>query len=470
MDLVEKLNYIIKSFINNDARLWEIGTDFYSTWINFHNILRKVYNFSDPQSNQLFFKIKSSNNKRFEIIFNGQNVTPITKNNKEAAQSTLRQYFQIGYALKFIDFPEKTVLKNNVEIPIINKSLPRFLSQNNPEEFLSDYFLNGLYTWWNDSTPYIRNLYFSILMSLIDEYDEKLFLKLDNFEIKMKSKRKFGDIGSLHSSKFILIIKKTKGSILMEPETFKNLDESLCSTDRKFNFDLYKKNYNKIVFRQGKGTYTKIAKKIIKNYDFEKVVEKIYQQIINPDNDIYVPRNNFSPKQKSKDFTFLDNYLKELDSLRGLLRENIISKRFSSNNSNSSDLEHSKENSGNNDYIQLMEACHIYDVQYIKEDLENIFNKYFENDKDLFYEEFKKLKEIIQDSDNGILMNKCCHSLFDKSIVWFDNNGNLQWQKEKEELVRKTFGEDLDDIRIKPEIFTKKMSDYMFKRITIRKI
>ena len=71
MDLVEKLNYIIKSFINNDARLWEIGTDFYSTWINFHNILRKVYNFSDPQSNQLFFKIKSSNDKRFEIIFNG---------------------------------------------------------------------------------------------------------------------------------------------------------------------------------------------------------------------------------------------------------------------------------------------------------------------------------------------------------------------------------------------------------------
>ena len=103
--------------------------------------------------------------------------------------------------------------------------------------------------------------------------------------------------------------------------------------------------------------------------------------------------------------------------MRGLLRENIISKRFSSNNSNFSDLEHSKENSGNNDYIQLMEACHIYDVQYIKEDLENIFDKYFENDKDLFNEEFKKLKEIIQDSDNGILMNKCCHSLFDKSIV-----------------------------------------------------
>ncbi|MBR2652299.1 hypothetical protein IKD56_02995 [bacterium] len=74
-------------------------------------------------------------------------MTPITKNSKEAAQSTLRQYFQIGYALKFIDFPEKTVLKNNIEIPIINKSLPRFLSQNNPEEFLSDYFLNGLYTW-----------------------------------------------------------------------------------------------------------------------------------------------------------------------------------------------------------------------------------------------------------------------------------------------------------------------------------
>ena len=152
-----------------------------------------------------------------------------------------------------------------------------------------------------------------------------------------------------------------------------------------------------------------------------------------------------------------------------MLRENIILKRFLYKNNNS-DLEGSIENSGNNEYIQLMEACHIYDVQYIKEDLENIFYKYHENNKDLFDEEYNKLKDIIQDDDNGILMNKCCHSLFDKSYVWFDNNGKLQWQKEKEELVKRSFGNHLNEIKIKSSVFNEKMKEYMFKRITVRKI
>ncbi|MBR2652298.1 hypothetical protein IKD56_02990 [bacterium] len=111
-------------------------------------------------------------------------------------------------------------------------------------------------------------------MSLIDEYDEKLFLKLDNFEIKMKSKRKFGDIGSLHSSKFILIIKKTKGSILMEPETFKNLDESLCSIDGKFNFDLYKKTTRKLFLDKEKEHILKLQKKLLKIMILKKLLEK----------------------------------------------------------------------------------------------------------------------------------------------------------------------------------------------------
>ena len=109
-------------------------------------------------------------------------------------------------------------------------------------------------------------------------------------------------------------------------------------------------------------------------------------------------------------------------------------------------------------------------MQYIKEDLENIFDKYYENNKDLFYEEFKKLKEIIQDSDNGILMNKCCHSLFDKSYVWFDDNGKLQWKKEKEELVKRSFGNHLDEIKIKSSVFNDEMIEYMFKWISVRKI
>ena len=55
MDIIKKINYIIDSFIKEDARLWEIGTDFYSTWIKFHKNIKAVYNFENPQLNNLFF-------------------------------------------------------------------------------------------------------------------------------------------------------------------------------------------------------------------------------------------------------------------------------------------------------------------------------------------------------------------------------------------------------------------------------
>lgn len=185
MDIIKKINYIIDSFIKEDARLWEIGTNFYSTWTKFHKNIKAVYNFENPQLNNLFFQIKQSNKERFQIIFNNQNITPINKKVKEASKSAIRQYFQIGHALHFIDFPEKTKIEDNKKITIINKSFSRFLSQENPNDLLSKFFLDGLLTWWNDNIGYIKNLYFSILISLIDEYNYELFFKLEDYKIKM---------------------------------------------------------------------------------------------------------------------------------------------------------------------------------------------------------------------------------------------------------------------------------------------
>ena len=42
--------------------------------------------------------------------------------------------------------------------------------------------------------------------------------------------------------------------------------------------------------------------------------------------------------------------------------------------------------------------------------------------------------------------------------------------KQKEELVKRSFGNRLNEIKIKSSVFNEKMKEYMFKRITVRKI
>ncbi len=119
-----------------------------------------------------------------------------------------------------------------------------------------------------------------------------------------------------------------------------------------------------------------------------------------------------------------------------------------------------------------MDACHIYDVEYIIKDLKKLISANVVNPDDFNNEALKdKIDVLINDAsdfNNGLLMNKNCHQLFDKRLVWFSRDGKLNYVNEEKENVEKSFGTDYENIFIAKNVLTEKMKEYLDKRQKFR--
>lgn len=428
--IIEKIQTILDSYKNNKAKTWEIGTDFYKTWIRLSNNLKKIkFNASKNKINSLSkILITSSINKknekgRFKISIGGYEITP-SSSKKAIAEGALRQYLQEGSAMSLINYSARSKINDNVTFEL-NPMIWDLTK--NTEDNLNQILLRTLTSSIYSDVSYVVNLGYSLFLSLIDEEDATLFTKIKNHIIKPRTVNKSNknfvnyEISDARSQEFINHVKGDK------------LNKS---------------------FGRGKSTYVTATKELLNAYKFEDIVDYMYNYITNDSND-----NNFiKTKEEINDIELsreLKQKIQQIQNNRSFLKPNIISHRVFDKNKVWSDLDNSDLNL---DLPMTLIGCHIYDVNHIISDfrVDVKINKNFNN--------FEYYLHQVSDPNNGILLNDNAHRLFDNQKVWFDLEGKLCFRLESKKTVENAFGNNLYNVRIKQSIFNEKMKNYIFKK------
>lgn len=425
-ELITKLNTITKAYLANKAKLWDIGTNIWKTWTRVIDNLQSV-NFDEKS----IIKIIQIDKNKYKLMLDDFNITPTVKKDKLTSQSAIRQYLQIGSGLSFIDFGNEDKIQDNSEYKI----LPWLLSlKKHKEHELISQFIYILICGFNHEVYFCKNLSFSLFISLIDEYDSSLFNEMDkNIIFKPhKDRNKW---------------KKYSPLDFNNPITFKYIKRIKGDINPKDNFGYPCHNYDEVIIE------------LLKQYEFNDLINKIYNQILNNDNLFWDLKSkeiiNLEKEQKINDKLF-ENYINILKNERVKLRDNILNSRVNNEVNEYSDITNSSINKSTPQY---MDACHIYEMQDIIRD----FIEQISSEKDI--ENISKIlnsySKYANDYNNGLLLSKCCHMLFDKRIVWFDNDGNLKHRSDCQDIVEKYFGYDYKNIRIRQEVLNDEMKHYL---------
>lgn len=466
-DIYKKINRILEIFLDDKngskpAKSWEVGTNFYNSLKIFikkikENNLIKKENFISIRKVYLC----DDNNlgkDRFQMLLNdtkSANITQTTKKNESAAKSTIRQYLQVLAALGII--PEQEAIKKiedgtTIELTELVHDFIKY-----DENEILEKFIKMISEAIFSHIAFVKNLGFSLFLCLIDEYGKQnntnYFEYINNFEF----------------------VNKQNNPKLREFRPFRTRNETTIE------YIKHLKGEKTAIFGSGKQTYTKLCKEIAENYDFEDVVSSIHQGLVsNSDENDEANKNIFfildkKIKHNKAIHEKTNSFINVIRIERAKLRKNIINNRVNATlDSNSSkklyfDISNSITNYTD---VSYMDACHIYDVEYIIKDLKKLISANVANPDDFNNETLKdKIGVLINDAsdfNNGLLMNKNCHQLFDKRLVWFSRDGKLNYVNEEKENVEKSFGTDYDNIFIAKNVLTEKMKEYLDKRQKFR--
>ncbi len=435
--LESKINEILRKFLANNAKTWEIGTNFFRSLSLFIDSIKDL-GLDDAN----FVTIKKVADNRYQILFNGQKaITPTSKKNKVAAKSTIRQYLQIWNVLGIIK-SAKAGIEDGERIELTGKI--REFQKYGRSDFVKE-FVAFVYRSIYATDPFMVNLGFSLFLCLIDEHDGDLFGRLENFSIDPKTiQRKW------------------------EKHYPLRLNGEACK-----QFIKHIKGENTEKFGPGKQTYAELSREILKTYGFEDIVNAIYGDILETNRDEKISEFALnivslvdeSVKRNRDIYDKSQIIIEQIQNERTKLRPNIISKRVANQDENYFDLENSELNHAN---VKYMDACHIYDIKYIIKDFILLvqtrikdFDDFENNEIRL---EIERLKLNASDHNNGILLHKTCHYMFDERLVWFDEDGKLNFNFEDEEHVRKFFGNGYKNVVIKSKTLTPEMRKYLSKR------
>jgi hypothetical protein len=241
------------------------------------------------------------------MFYIGQNITPIIKKNKQASESAIRQYLQVGSALNFIFYSEKDKLQGEFFLNFIfNKYLEKEFS-------LAKHLVETIFISISSPISFIKNLGYSILVCLLNK-EEKI---PDDICIQRRTNS------------------KNKQYKVNVPKNF-NTNQTYA---KEYITHVYGENtFN---FGSGKGTYITCIKEImnIESYDFSFIIDELYNRCIN----IQEPVTTVN----------------EYDKTRTHFRKNVIEQRKIKIGEIYSDLMNS---STNELHIEFLEACHIYEV------------------------------------------------------------------------------------------------------------
>ncbi len=453
---LEKITKIIELFLDKDnyykksVKTWEIGTNFYQSLnIAITNINSKL---NKDKSNYIEIRREynpqnCNHERRYKLLLNGEyNITPTTRKNKIAAESTIRQYLQVWFALEIIEENKFNFKNDFYQIKLTNK-IWDFIKYDDNELIFK--FLKLIPYSYYSNINFVKNLGFSLFLSLIDEYNNQTktnYFDYINNEFQSKSlSRKY--------KKYTPFNFKDKVS----QEYIKHI-----------------KGEKTQIFGNGKNTYVQLTKEILEKYDFIDVIKSIYDTLFesyDEDKNFSITFNINSLKEKENKVIHnkVNDYVEDIKKLRFKLRQNIINQRifgYNLNTKNYSDIINSMINNRN---IESMQACHIYEVEYIIKDLKLFARKNIKNLDDFEKYEFKKqLEQFVDDAsnyNNGIFMCSDAHKMFDKHYVWFDTNGKFHFLESQEDEVIKSFGDEYKNIAIKNEVLTDQMKQYIEKRM-----
>lgn len=465
-DIYKKINRILEKFLDDKngsepAKSWEVGTNFYNSLKIFikkikENNLIKKENFISIK--KVYLCDDSNLGKdRFQMLLNdikSANITQTTKKNKSAAKSTIRQYLQILIALGILPEQETIRIEDGVIIEL-TELVHDFIKYDENE--ILEKFIKMISEAMFSHLAFVKNLGFSLFLCLIDEYGKQnntnYFEYINDFEfVNEKNNHKLREFRPFRTRKETTI------------EYIKHL-----------------KGEKTAIFGSGKQTYTKLCKEIAQNYDFEDVVSSIHQTLVSNSGENDEANKNifFILDKKIKDNKAIhkktNSFINVIKIERAKLRKNIINNRVNAtlDGSCSKKLYFDISNSITNyTDVSYMDACHIYDVEYIIKDLKKLISANVANPDDFNNETLKdKIGVLINDAsdfNNGLLMNKNCHQLFDKRLVWFSRDGKLNYVNEEKENVEKSFGTDYDNIFIAKNVLTEKMKEYLDKRQKFR--
>lgn len=466
-DIYKKINRILDKFLDDKngskpAKSWEVGTNFYNSLKIFikkikENNLIKKENFISIK--KVYLCDDSNLGKdRFQMLLNdikSANITQTTKKNESAAKSTIRQYLQVLAALGII--PEQEAIKKIEDGTTIELTELVYDFIKYDENEILEKFIKMISEAMFSHIAFVKNLGFSLFLCLIDEYGKQnetnYFEYINNFEF----------------------INKQNNHRLREFRPFRTRNETTIE------YIKHLKGEKTARFGSGKHTYTMLCKEIAENYDFEDVVDSIYQTLDsnNGENDEVNKNIFFILDKKIKDNKVIhektNSFIDVIKIERAKLRKNIINNRVNAtlDRSNPKKLYFDITNSITNyTDISYMDACHIYDVEYIIKDLKKLISANVANPDDFNNETLKvKIDVLINDAsdfNNGLLMNKTCHQLFDKRLVWFSRDGKLNYINEEKENVEKSFGTGYENIFIAKNVLTEKMKEYLDKRQKFR--
>ncbi|MDE6477520.1 MAG: hypothetical protein K2L48_05100 [Mycoplasmoidaceae bacterium] len=119
MTLIEKIQAILDRYKSIGAQLWHIGTDFYKSYMRLTNNIKSC-NFANVNlpTTLTLKKVFGIDEERYTININNKNVTPITKKDKFAGRSTIKQYLQEGSSLSFIFYSDEDKIADNLTLDI----------------------------------------------------------------------------------------------------------------------------------------------------------------------------------------------------------------------------------------------------------------------------------------------------------------------------------------------------------------
>ncbi|MDE6472997.1 MAG: HNH endonuclease, partial [Ureaplasma sp.] len=357
------------------------------------------------------------------MLINNNNITPSFKN--IVKHSTMRQYLQIGLSLGLISYDDNKKWDNDDFFLNIN---PKFWQINckNIDSELTDLFVYALFNSLDNHVSWTRNFGLSLFLSLIEQFDNTIFNSFNN--------------------DYFLLPKTNRNKNLINNKIY------LSSSNGK-EYIKHLRGLKTNLFGEGKNTYKTLCEKILSKYKFDDILDQMYKITkCTNDNDFFdnqfITNKKFNENKIKKDA--LDKYLNILNNKRCKLRENIIISRVGTiEDIIYSDIENSELN---DTFVSSQEACHIYDIYKIKSDLSNYI---IETDyNELNDNVIDQIIDKADDFNNGILLNRNCHKIFDKNYVWFNDEGKLIYLKECEQIVKDAFGNNLDQIYIKKRTLT----------------
>lgn len=448
--LIEKITYILDQFTCLHAKAWEIGTDFFSSWMRLSNLLKSV-----PFNNS-FTKIKikevaknSNNNKMFQLVFGGINVTPRVSSStsvgeQSASQAAIRQYLQEGSALSYVAYSDGDRIEDGAEFSV-SPQIWKLKQSTNCELELINVLLNTLKNSTQSNVYFVKNLGYSLFLSLIDEYDWEIFKKYNEHYVeRIKSTRYCSKPTPLSSDFTIALIKKIKGTTLKEMKLKKTISENIKNEFLKFGSQI------------GKRTYETACVSLLNYYSFEEIVNEIYFSI----NYDTKERSIFSESNKNIN-DLIEAEFELINGLRSQFREKVFKNRkIEDLNIKYCDLSNAEKCK-----IRAMDldACHIYDVEKIKKRLQNLI---ISNNYERRQDGFVHVEQLTNDPNNCLLMSPLCHKMFDRNEIWFDTEGKLCYRKETEQYVKDYFSEFPQSVCIKPEIFNEEMKQHLINKVS----